>query len=87
MLLPKSLIKDIEKDSRQFLWGDSEDLRKIHLVSWDQVSTQKTNGGLGIKNLRRQNEALILKLCWKLMNEPQALWVQVLRSFFINVIT
>lgn len=36
--------------------------------------------GLGIKDLVKHNEAFILKLCWKLLNNPNALWVSVLGS-------
>lgn len=75
MLLPKNLLNDISKRSRSFLWGKSEGERKLHLISWDLATTDKKDGGLGIKDLPKHNEAFIMKLCWKLINFPNALWV------------
>lgn len=63
MLLSKHLIKVIEKRSRSFLWGDAEEGKKMHLLSWDCIVQDKKEGGLGIKNFRKQNEAFIMKLC------------------------
>ena len=37
-LLPYSVVKEIEKIARGFLWGDSPDERKIHHVGWENVT-------------------------------------------------
>lgn len=63
-ILPKWVIQELEKHSRNFLWGEDGDNRKVHLVSWDLVTNFKVNGGMGLKKLRQQNEAFIMKLCW-----------------------
>lgn len=39
-----------------------------------------SNGGLGIKNMRAMNDALLLKLAWGLITDNGSLWVQVLRD-------
>lgn len=83
MLLPKGVTKELERHSRSFLWGGSEESRKLHLLSWDQVTQDRQNGGLGLKNLRKQNKAFIIKLCWNLLNRKEALWVKVLRSKYL----
>lgn len=51
MLLPKRLLLDIEKRSRSFLWGEHEGDRKLHLISWDVITTDRKDGGLGVKDL------------------------------------
>ena len=53
MLIPKGIIKKIEQQSRGFLWGDETDMKKLHLISWDQITREKRDGGLGIKDLRK----------------------------------
>lgn len=45
----------------------------------DRITSPRPCGGLGIKNLVKQNEAFILKLCWNLVCNKEALWVRVLR--------
>lgn len=79
-LLHKGVLKDLEKYSRQFLWNQSQEGRKMHLISWDQIKKAKLEGGLGIKDLRHQNMAYIMKLCWNLLTKSEALWVKCLRS-------
>ena len=78
-LFPKGVIQELEKHSRSFLWRDDSEGRKIHLASWDLITREK-NGGMGQKKLRQQNEAFLMKLCWNLLTNKEALWVQVLRS-------
>lgn len=52
----------------------------LHLLSWDMITIEKNDGGLGIKDLGKQNEAFIMKLCWNLLNDTEALWVHMLRA-------
>ena len=60
-LIPADVANRIEKIQRNFLWGTSEEVAKIHLVKWDMVCSPYSHGGLAIKNLRRFNEALLGK--------------------------
>jgi hypothetical protein len=59
--IPADVANRIEKIQRNFLWGTSEEVAKIHLVKWDMVCSPYSHGGLAIKNLRRFNEALLGK--------------------------
>lgn len=77
-LLPKGVLKEIDKISRSFLWSQDNELNKIHLVSWETIT--KCKKGLGIKDLESQNKAFIMKLCWTMINKPYALWVQCLHA-------
>lgn len=67
------------------MWGETEGERKVHLISWDLITSDRKDGGLGIKNLVKHNETFIMKLCWKLLNDPNALWVRVLTSKYQTV--
>ncbi|GKV44022.1 hypothetical protein SLEP1_g51253 [Rubroshorea leprosula] len=60
-LLPKGLILSLDKIRRNFLWGGREGKRKINWVSWDKVCKNKLMGGLGVKDLRKFNLALLGK--------------------------
>lgn len=37
-------------------------------------------GGLGVKNLRVMNKALLAKLTWLLIHHPNQLWIKILIS-------
>lgn len=77
--LPRSTCDDIDRMSRRFLWGGDEDRRKVHLVSWQNVTKPKMEGGLGFRSMRQVNAAFLAKLGWRLLAEPDALWARVIR--------
>ncbi|PNX95782.1 ribonuclease H [Trifolium pratense] len=43
--IPKSCLHEIEKIQRAFIWGDSEEGRKAHMIGWNQVTLPKDLGG------------------------------------------
>jgi hypothetical protein len=54
-------ISYIEKIQRDFLWGGMNDDVKFHLVEWVEVCSPIDEGGLGIRKVRRFNQALLGK--------------------------
>jgi hypothetical protein len=63
----------MEKIQRRFVWGDSEQRRKAHLVGWDVCCLPKINGGLGLKRPHHINEAVLMKMLWNLIQKPYEL--------------
>ena len=47
---------------QNFLWGSLGDKPKFHLVKWATICAPLSSGGLGIRNLRLFNEALLGRL-------------------------
>lgn len=78
--LPISVANKLEKIQRQFLWGDSNEKRKLHLVGWDKVTKSKKRGGLGVKRLQVHNAALLCKWWWRFGVEKEALWVKAING-------
>lgn len=76
--IPVAVANKIERIQRQFLWGDSEGKKKLHLVKWDKITKNKKFGGLGIKRLMEHNAALLAKWWWRFSREKEALWVRVI---------
>jgi hypothetical protein len=66
--------KRIEKLQRDFLWGRLSEEFKYHLVSWDKVCSPIFEVGLGIKNLRVFNRALLGKWLWRYAHDGELLW-------------
>ncbi|GKV08919.1 hypothetical protein SLEP1_g20489 [Rubroshorea leprosula] len=84
-MLPSSTLKDLDKISRNFLWGSTENQPKMHLVSWEKITQPKSYGGLGIKAAKEANLAAMCKLNWRLHTEKHALWNRVLSTkYHIN---
>ena len=75
--IPANVANQIEKILRNFLWGNSEEEVKFHLVKWDQICSPYPNGGLATRNLRQYNEALLDKWLWHFGVEREAFWRQV----------
>nr|KYP32892.1 Putative ribonuclease H protein At1g65750 family [Cajanus cajan] len=80
--LPKGLCSDLEKSMRRFLWANKD--RFQALVGWDLVTTDKGVGGLGIKDLRLMNLALLGKLIWSMLHDHDKPWVEVLSSKYLK---
>jgi hypothetical protein len=76
--IPADVAKRIEKIQRDFLWGGMNDEFKHHLVEWAKVCTPIDEGGLGIRNIRRFNQALLGKWLWRFAHEEGAWWRSVL---------
>ncbi|CAJ2658361.1 unnamed protein product [Trifolium pratense] len=74
---PSGIISSIESLFIKFFWG-CEDSRKISWVSWKSICLRKEFGGLGVRQLREFNLALLGKWCWRLLVDREGLWYRVL---------
>ena len=52
----------MEKIQRGFIWGDTEQGRKPHLVGWDVICLSKMNGGPCLISL--MYEAFLMMMLW-----------------------
>jgi hypothetical protein len=79
--IPAKVAKRIEKIQQDFLWGGGlNDEVKIHLVDWDTVCSPISEGGLGIRNVKKFNQALLGKWLWQYAHEEDAWWRSVLEA-------
>ena len=72
----------LEGIQREFLWGGSDLDKKISLVSWATVCTNKRKGGIGIKSFSKMNKALLCKWSWWFANNRNSLCRKVIYSKF-----
>ncbi|GKV41384.1 hypothetical protein SLEP1_g48927 [Rubroshorea leprosula] len=79
-LLPKGLILILDKIRRNFLWGGGENNKKINWVCWEKVCRSKLDGGLGVKDLRKFNLALLGKWWSRLAEGEEDLLYKVIRE-------
>ena len=76
--LPVHLCDKLDKINRDFFWGSTNEKRKLHLVGWSKIITDKENGGLGIQAARARYITLLVKLNWRMNQENEALWSKVI---------
>jgi exonuclease III len=77
--LPKSVIKHIDKFRKNCLWQGGEiNAREPPKAAWKMVCAAKKDGGLGVINLERQNEALLMKNLHKFFNRADTPWVHLI---------
>jgi len=68
--LPKTVIEIIDKYRKNCLWrGCDINAKGYNLAAWEMVTVPKQQGGLGIKDLYLQNEALLLKHLHRFYNK------------------
>ncbi|CAL8994691.1 unnamed protein product [Prunus brigantina] len=79
-LFPKATCSDICSDLAKFWWGKPDSDSKIHWKSWKALSLAKSEGGLGFRDLFDFNLALLAKQSWRILNNPHALWVKLLKA-------
>ena len=71
--MPKSVVNRLEKLQRDFLWGRGSLERKVHLINWEVVCTQREKGGIGIRKIDSLNKALLGKWLWRFAVEKDNL--------------
>lgn len=74
-----SLLREIEKWIKNFIWSVDINKRKLVTIAWKKVCADVDEGGLGIRSLIKLNEATNLKMCWDLLKSKEQ-WAHLLRS-------
>jgi len=62
--LPVKLCEELQALCARFWWGQIGTERKIHWLSWNKLTRPKLEGGMGLKDLRQFNLAMLEKQGW-----------------------
>ncbi|KAJ1416724.1 Ribonuclease H-like superfamily [Sesbania bispinosa] len=54
----------------------------VHWRAWNVLTKSKKDGGLGFKEFSTMNLAHLAKQAWRIINNPEALWVRILKSIY-----
>ncbi|XP_026396319.1 uncharacterized protein LOC113290954 [Papaver somniferum] len=81
---PCTVIKQVERAIRNFLWSGDAEKHKYFTVLYDDLCLSKREGGLGIKKLNDVNRAMIMKL-WISIPNSNKIWARFLRDKYFKV--
>jgi hypothetical protein len=84
-IIPAKVCNVVDKLCRDFLWGSTNEKRKLHMISWKTVTLPKHLGGLGICNLRDRNKAFLAKFCWRIAMEHDTPWARMITSKYLTL--
>lgn len=82
-LLPKTILKRLDKTRKRFFWQGGKLKKKYHLVKWEKICLPKEKGGLGVHDLKRMNYSLLCKWWWKLENE-EGTWQEIVKKKYVK---
>ena len=78
--LPESLCNELNMKMRNFWWGQRDKERKMAWIAWEKMCTLKTEGGMGFKDLKAFNLALLAKQGWRISQDSDSLAHRVLKA-------
>ncbi|CAN1293082.1 LINE-1 retrotransposable element ORF2 protein [Linum perenne] len=79
--LPLSIIKRVQQLCASYLWGGDDSSGKKAKVAWTDVTFPKQEGGLGLRDMKMWNQALVFRLLWDIFACQGSIWVAWLRHY------
>lgn len=85
-LLPIGTCEELEKIFADYWWGKNEHGNpNLHWMSWERLCKHKSRGGMQFKRVHEFNIAMLGRIGWRLIQNPQSLMAQVLKArYFPN---
>jgi hypothetical protein len=76
-------IKKIRDLQHKFMWGGPQKRINGNWWLWDTLCKPKSRGGIGIRDSQASNKKLVMKLWWRWIKSPKALWEKMWRNKYI----
>ncbi|MDV3199971.1 MAG: reverse transcriptase domain-containing protein, partial [Candidatus Phytoplasma australasiaticum] len=76
--VPSTVVDHIISLCRNFLWNG-----KKALVAWEALCLPKEEGGLGLRNIKIWNAAILVKVIWDIHRNKNSLWIKWIHNFYL----
>ena len=81
----RSICDDLGRMIHSYRWGAYRGKRKTHWKSWDSMLRPKSAGGMGFKDFRLFNQAMLARQAWRILVNSECLCTRVLKArYFPN---
>lgn len=78
--LPVGMCKEMEGVISQFWWRGQSRTKGCHWVAWDKMTMSRKCGGLGFRDLICFNLAMLAKISWRVLQNPNSVLGRLLRD-------
>ena len=78
--LPVSICDKMRSTILNHWWGVEDGKKKMHWRSWEWLTTPKSMGGMGFRDMELFNQAMLGKQCWRILTCPDSLCARVLKG-------
>lgn len=75
-VLPKSVLSEIYKVLKFFLWSGQVYSQRSELVVWEKLCCDKKEGGLGFKDIVMWNIAFMGRYVWGIVTKKDNVWIR-----------
>jgi hypothetical protein len=78
--LPATLCDEMTPLIRYFWWGEKGGQQKVHWMALEKLLMPKSMSGIGFKDLKCFNQALLARQAWRLIQFPDSLVTRLLKA-------
>jgi hypothetical protein len=75
-----NLCEELTQIIQYFWWGEEGGPCKIHWIAWDKLLMPKCAGGIGFRDMKLFNQALLARRAWRLLKFPESLCARTLKA-------
>jgi hypothetical protein len=61
-------------------WSKPNGEPRVHWMNWRNMGTRKKEGGMGFRDFRSFNKALLAKQCWRLWQNPDSFLAKIMKG-------
>jgi hypothetical protein len=82
--LPDVVMRNIISICRNFLWTGDIHRSTSALVAWKSICLPKSEGGLGLFDLRARNRSFLGKQLWNIHLKSDSVWIRWIHHFYLS---